>query len=81
MNFKILISILMNEELVKETTFQSSPNFLFLMKTLASLQMSHCQMYLLRKHGFYLYDFCILGTYHAAGHNVFIVSMSVNIFS
>lgn len=33
MNFKILISILMNEELVKEITFQSSPNFLFLMKT------------------------------------------------
>lgn len=32
MNFKILSFIVMNRELARETTFQSSPNFVFLMK-------------------------------------------------
>ena len=74
--------ILMSRELVRETIFQSSPNFLFLMKraliTSVCLHRTRCQMYSTREQGLQLSDFCILGTQHPAGHIVLVVLMIVN---
>lgn len=41
-------------------------------------RMSHCQMHLPREQGLCLSDFYVLGTYHPAGHNVFVVLIVIN---